>query len=229
MSHQGDAVKRPALAARLTPGNIMTATTQTHWQSVHTTKPLEAVSWFQGEPAPSLAMIAAAGVGAAAAVVDIGAGASSLVDRLHWAGFHRLSVLDVSSGALDVARNRLGIGAEAINWIVSDVTAWSPTVDAYDLWHDRAVFHFLVTEPERQAYLAALNAGLRSGGYLVMATFAPTGPEQCSGLPVRRYSADALCAALGPEFQRIESKAETHRTPGGGEQDFTWGLFRKRG
>ncbi|MES2340291.1 MAG: class I SAM-dependent methyltransferase [Pseudomonadota bacterium] len=206
----------------------MTSTTQAHWQTVHTTRASDAVSWFQGEPAPSLALIAAAGVGAGASVVDVGGGASSLVDRLQWAGFRRLSVLDISSGALDVARARLGAEAQAIDWIVSDVTAWSPAVNAYDLWHDRAVFHFLVTEPERQAYLGALNAGLRGGGYLILATFAPTGPEQCSGLPVRRYSADDLCVILGPEFQRIESKAETHLTPGGGRQDFTWGLFRKR-
>jgi SAM-dependent methyltransferase len=206
----------------------MADTRTDHWQTVYTTKPAETVSWFQGEAAPSLAMIAAAGVGAEAAIIDIGAGASTLVDRLLWAGFHDLTALDVSAQALAVSQARLGDRATAVDWIAADLTAWSPAAHRYDLWHDRAVFHFLTDEIERHAYRAALSRALRPGGQAILATFAPTGPERCSGLPVQRYSAEALAREFGDNFELVASAAETHHTPAGGAQDFTWCRLRKR-
>lgn len=199
-----------------------------HWQTVYATKAAETVSWFQGEAAPSLAMIAATGAGAPAAIIDIGAGASTLIDRLLWAGFHDLTALDVSSQALAVSQARLGDQAASVEWIVADLTAWSPAAQRYDLWHDRAVFHFLVEDSERRAYRAALVKALRDGGHVILATFAPTGPECCSGLPVQRYSAEALARELGEDFDLVAAAQQTHHTPAGGAQDFTWCRLRKR-
>lgn len=206
----------------------MADTRTDHWQTVYATKATETVSWFQGEATPSLAMIAAAGAGAHAAVIDIGAGASTLIDRLLWAGFHDLTALDVSAQALAVSQARLGDLAAAPSWIVADLTAWSPEAHRYDLWHDRAVFHFLVDDSERRAYRAALTRALRPGGQVILATFAPSGPERCSGLPVRRYSAEALAREFSEDFDLVAAATQTHHTPAGGEQDFTWCRLRKR-
>lgn len=198
-----------------------------HWERVYTTKAADAVSWFQQEPLPSLDMIAAAGVGPDAAIVDIGGGASLLVDRLLDRGFTRLTVLDVSEHALALSKTRLGARAGRIAWVVHDATSWEPPPDAFALWHDRAVFHFLVDADDRHGYLRALDRGLAPGGFAVFATFAPSGPEQCSGLPVRRYSAATLQATLGPGYELIKTAPETHTTPAGNRQDFVWCLFRK--
>lgn len=202
--------------------------TREHWETVYGSKPSAAVSWFQSEPAPSLVMIAKAGVGPDAAVEDVGGGASTLVDQLLDQGFGRLSVLDVSGQALAVAKTRLGERAGRIAWLVQDITAWSPPPDSIDLWHDRAVFHFLVEPAAREAYLRALRRGLKAGGHAILATFALDGPERCSGLPVQRYAPETLAVALGPQFELIDAGAETHQTPGGAAQNFTWTLFRKK-
>lgn len=204
------------------------STTREHWETVYGSKPSDAVSWFQSEPAPSLAMIAKAGVGPDAAVVDVGGGASTLVDHLLDQGFGRLSVLDVSGQALAVAKTRLGERAGRIAWLVQDITVWSPPPDSIDLWHDRAVFHFLVEPAAREAYLRALRQGLKAGGHAILATFALDGPERCSGLPVQRYSPESLAVALGPQFELIDARSETHHTPWGAVQSFTWTLFRKK-
>lgn len=201
--------------------------TQEHWEQVYGSKAPETVSWFQPEPSPSLAMIDEAGMDAGAAVIDVGAGASTLVDHLLDSGFRDISVLDVSSQALAAAKTRLGERAALVNWLVEDITTWRPTTAAFDLWHDRAVFHFLIDEAHRQAYLRALERALRPGGHVILATFALDGPERCSGLPVRRYSPQTLKAVLGPHFELIDARPETHLTPGGGSQNFVWCLFRK--
>lgn len=205
----------------------MSDTPQEHWDGVYAARAPDAVSWFQSEPAPSLRMIAAAGIGHDDAVIDIGGGASNLVDRLLARGYRQITVLDICVQALAVAKARLGRRSVSVDWLVTDITSWAPPVATFDLWHDRAVFHFLVEKADRQAYLRALNRALRPDGYVVLAAFAPTGPDRCSGLPVQRYSPELLAAVLGASFQLIAARTKTHLTPGGVSQDFVWCLFRK--
>jgi trans-aconitate methyltransferase len=199
---------------------------QQHWQAVYRTKTPTEVSWFQSSPEPSLAMIGQTGLGAGSRVIDVGGGASSLVDRLLDEGF-AVTVLDIADSALEAARSRLGPRAQAVTWIAADITEWRPAA-GFDLWHDRAVFHFLTEPGQRASYKAALRAGLAPSGWLVMGAFAPNGPERCSGLPVRRWSTPELAAELGEDFQLIQSAEEVHQTPSGGAQAFTWALFRRR-
>jgi hypothetical protein len=204
----------------------MSSARQEHWDHVYATKRADKVSWFQDEPAPSLAMIAAAGIGHDDAIVDVGGGASVLVDRLLDDGYSNLTVLDVSPTGLEASRARLASRSERITWVVQDVVAWQPSQGAFKLWHDRAVFHFLTDDADRRGYLRALDLGLQQGGYLILAPFAPTGPERCSGLPVQRYSGQTMQATLGPGYRLIEEQPQTHLTPAGNRQDFTWCLFR---
>jgi SAM-dependent methyltransferase len=198
-----------------------------HWDTVYRTKSADSVSWYQPSPDASLAAIARAGVGQSAAIIDIGGGASLLVDRLLGQGFTDISVLDTAAPALDIVRNRIGAAAANVDFIVADITHWIPQ-RRYAVWHDRAVFHFLTSDDDRVAYRRALDAGLAPGGFLILATFAADGPEKCSGLPVRRHDPAALAAAVGPGFEIIDTWREAHQTPGGSIQPFTWGLFRKR-
>jgi hypothetical protein len=198
-----------------------------HWDAVYATRPADAVSWFQHDPAPSLAMIAAAGIVPSDPLIDVGGGASLLVDRLLDAGYGHVSVLDIAASGLALARARLGGRASRVAWLVEDATRWQPSAGAFRLWHDRAVFHFLVDAADRAGYRRALDRGLHPDGFVVLATFAPTGPERCSGLPVCRYSAGALAAELGSSYRLIETRPETHLTPSGRAQDFTWCLFRR--
>jgi len=197
-----------------------------HWEGVYTTKAADAVSWFQSSPELSLRMIDQTGVQPPAAVVDVGGGASMLVDELVRRGF-RVTVLDIAAAALAVSRDRLGRAAETVGWHVGSVTEWQPEGE-YDLWHDRAVFHFLTDEKDREKYRQVLLRALRPGGFLVVATFAEDGPERCSGLPVRRYSATELAAELGGDFMQINSDREVHHTPWGSDQSFTWAVFQRR-
>lgn len=198
---------------------------QAHWQSVYTTKSADAVSWFQPSPEPSLKMIEAVGLAPPAKVIDVGGGASALVDALVARGFS-VTVLDIAESALAVARNRLGTSAAKVDWQVADITVWRPTAQ-FDLWHDRAVFHFLTAPEDRKAYLAAMDKGLAADGVAIIATFAEDGPDRCSGLPVRRYSAESLAAELGPGFRLVEQARETHVTPWHAPQSFTWTAFRR--
>jgi ubiquinone/menaquinone biosynthesis C-methylase UbiE len=200
---------------------------QQHWDRVYETKRADEVSWFQHEPSPSLAMIAASGIGRDDPIIDVGGGASVLVDRLLDAGYTNVTVLDVSEAGIDVARARLGGRRDRVAWLVQDIVAWQPPQAAFTLWHDRAVLHFLVEEADREAYLRVLDRGLRKGGFAIIAPFAPTGPEKCSGLPVRRYSGAMLREMLGPGYRLVEERPQTHVTPWGSRQDFTWCLFRK--
>ena len=198
-----------------------------HWEGVYGAKSADGVSWFEREPATSLEMIAATGLGPDAALIDVGGGASTLVDRLLAEGYRHVTVLDVSGRALAIAKARLGPIADAVDWLVADITAWTPPPNAFEVWHDRAVFHFMVTEADRKAYVRALTRSLRSGGYAIIATFALTGPERCSGLAVQRYCPETLQAALGSGFTLIDAEPQTHTTPTGTSQDFVWCLFRK--
>jgi SAM-dependent methyltransferase len=200
--------------------------TRSHWEKIYTTKAETAVSWYQPHSLRSLELIAAAVPDPAAAIVDIGGGASGLVDDLLARGYTDLTVLDVSEAALAKSRVRLGGDASKVAWLAADITEWHPP-RAYDVWHDRAVFHFL-TEPEPQAaYLAALRAGTAIGSAVIMATFALDGPDSCSGLPVQRYSAETLAARLGPAFSLVQQAEETHETPWGSQQKFSYAGFQR--
>lgn len=198
----------------------------THWEGVYSSKGETEVGWFQESPVPSLDMMTRAGIGAGASVIDVGGGASRLVDALLERGFGKITVLDLSQAALARARARLGARAETVDWIVADVTTWTPP-RLFDLWHDRAAFHFLTDEPSRAAYVATLRRALRPGGQAIIATFALDGPERCSGLPIVRYDGESLACVLGPGFERVESVDHLHRTPGGFEQRFQFSLFRR--
>lgn len=196
-----------------------------HWHKVYTDKRPEDVSWYQATPAQSLAALERFGAAPSQALIDIGGGASTLVDALLARGWNDLTVLDIAAPALAAAQARLGAAADAVTWIAADITAWQPP-RRYDIWHDRAVFHFLTAPEQRAAYVRALDAGLAPGGLIVIATFAPDGPEKCSGLPVERYDAAQLAAALGPQFRLEASWQDTHLTPWCSPQAFTWCVLR---
>lgn len=199
-----------------------------HWEQVYQARQHDEVSWYQAHPATSLRFIEASGLPRDAPIVDVGGGASRLVDCLLERGFNDLTVIDVAPSALQQARARLGERADGVDWIEADVTAFSPS-RRYHLWHDRAVFHFLVTDEARAAYLAALRAGLAPGGTLVLAAFATGGPRRCSGLPVRQYDGPTLCAEFGDEFELLDATRTVHHTPGDIEQLFAWFRLRRRG
>ena len=198
-----------------------------HWQAIYGAGPEESLGWFQESPTLSLMLIRAAGVGPDARIIDVGGGASRLVDCLLERGHAHLSVLDIAAPALDRARARLGRRAERVDWVIADVTTWTPPAP-FDLWHDRAVFHFLTDAADRRRYRATLAAALRSGGHAIIATFAADGPERCSGLPVRRYGPKMLAAELGEAFVLDESRHEDHITPGGLVQKYIYCRFRRR-
>ena len=201
---------------------------RTHWDATYTAKDETAVSWFQPAPERSLDLIGRCAPARTAGILDVGGGASRLVDRLLAGGWSDVSVLDISAVALDKAKARL-VAADAarVGWIVADATAWDPP-RRWDLWHDRAVFHFLTETHAQDAYLERLRRALVPGGAVVMATFAPTGPEKCSGLPVRRYDAAGLAERLGADYELVAQASETHVTPWGSTQDFAYAAFRRR-
>jgi SAM-dependent methyltransferase len=190
-----------------------------HWDAVYSTKAPDQVSWYQARPEISLGLIERAGKGRGARLVDVGGGASRLVDLLLDAGLNRLTVLDLSEVALEKARARLGSRASLVDWVVADATRWRPP-GTFDVWHDRAVFHFLVDSEQRHRYLATISAALSPGAQAVMGTFASDGPERCSGLPVARYEPESLAQELGPGFRLVENLHEEHRTPSGKMQRF---------
>ncbi len=192
---------------------------QAHWQSVYQNKEESEVSWFQERPASSIRLIERTGFDHAARIIDIGGGASRLVDYLLDLGYVDVTVLDVAEAALAKARTRLGSRAENAQWLVTDVTRWRP-ISVFGIWHDRAVFHFLVEAKDRKAYGAAMAAAVSTGGQAIVGTFALDGPERCSGLPVRRYDTKGLEAEFAPWFHTVETFAEDHVTPAGKTQKF---------
>ncbi|NOY93143.1 MAG: class I SAM-dependent methyltransferase [Deltaproteobacteria bacterium] len=198
-----------------------------HWEHVHESKSPQEVSWIQEHPKLSLALIERAGIGLDAAILDVGGGVSHLVDHLLERGHSSISVLDISAAALEHTRTRLGDRAQQVSFLVGDALEVELPQDL-QLWHDRAVFHFL-TEPQARArYAKRLVRCLAPGGYALMATFAEDGPERCSGLPTMRYSAEALHAELGVDaFERVAEEREVHHTPWGGEQRFQYLLLRR--
>jgi trans-aconitate methyltransferase len=209
------------------PGAAMPDRT-THWQNVYATKGEADVSWFQDSPTISLDMIRAAHPDHGAAIIDIGGGASRLVDRLRQDGYRDLTVLDLSANALEAARKRIGPAASTVDWIVADATTWRPA-KAYDVWHDRAAFHFLTDPYDRAAYVERLRSAIAPGGHVIIATFAPDGPEKCSGLPVQRHDSASLAAELGPGFELVETRSEMHQTPWNSTQAFQFSRFRRQG
>jgi SAM-dependent methyltransferase len=199
---------------------------QAHWEDVYTRKGENEVSWFQKNPTLSLELIAQVGATSASAIIDMGAGASRLVDNLIDRGFDDVTVLDLSEAALEAAKARLGNRADQVHWIVADATVWEPH-RAYDIWHDRAAFHFLTEESDRAAYLARLERAVKVGGYAIIATFALDGPERCSGLPVMRYDPASLGQIFGPAFQLADTRRHAHATPWGSDQSFQFSVFRR--
>lgn len=199
---------------------------QEHWNEVYRTKAPSAVSWYQPAPEPSLRVLERFEVPNSASLIDVGGGASSLVDCLIERGWSDLTVLDIAAPALEVAKARLGASAKHVKWEVADITEWTPD-RTFDVWHDRAVFHFLTSPDQQEAYRRALEAGVATHGLVIMATFAPDGPERCSGLPVQRYDAAMLSEALGPAFRLVDNWREEHTTPGGSKQAFNWCVFQR--
>lgn len=194
---------------------------KTHWQNVYQEKSPLDVSWYQKEPSLSLGLIRKSGVRHDDAIIDVGGGASLLVDYLCEAGYTNLSVLDISGNALASSKKRLGGLAERIAWFEADITEFSPP-HSFALWHDRAVFHFLTEKTDRAKYVTALKQGLEPGGHLVVAAFAIGGPEKCSGLTIEQYDAPKLLHELGEGFRLLEEQAELHMTPANKEQAFMY-------
>ncbi|MEJ2344800.1 MAG: class I SAM-dependent methyltransferase [Gammaproteobacteria bacterium] len=197
-----------------------------HWEQIYATRSPEEVSWYQADPRSSLCLIEDTGVGRDDPLIDVGGGASTLVDRLLEAGYGRLAVLDISAAALDRARKRLGDRAQRVEWLQADITEFVAP-HPFRLWHDRAVFHFLTDLADQRRYVRNLETALAPGGHLIIATFAIGGPEKCSGLPIVQYDAERLSAVLGSNFMLEETFTEVHHTPGGADQKFAFFRLRK--
>lgn len=198
-----------------------------HWEQVYTSKTIDSVSWYQPHAELSLRLIDSIGLSSSASIIDVGGGASTLTDDLLERGYSNVTVLDLSGAALAATKARLGERSKQVTWMEADVTRAQLPREAFDLWHDRAVFHFLTEAGDRAAYLRNVYHSVRAGGHAIVATFAEDGPTRCSGLPVMRYSADELYAAFGENYRRLACEKESHRTPGGAEQRFTWCCFLK--
>ena len=199
-----------------------------HWELVYTSKPADTVSWYQEHAEQSLRLIRATGVPLTASIIDVGGGASTLVDDLLQVGYRALTVLDLSPTALAAAQKRLGSRSSAAQWIEANITDATLPLHAYDIWHDRAVFHFLTSPQDRHAYVEAVLRAVKPRGHVIVGTFAVDGPTQCSGLPVMRYSADSLHAEFGAAFRLIRHDEEEHHTPSGAVQKFVYCYWRKR-
>jgi SAM-dependent methyltransferase len=195
---------------------------RTHWEKIYGTKAPEAVSWYRRHLETSLALIQRTAAAQTASIIDVGGGESTLVDDLLAHGFRNLTVLDVSQTAIDVTRKRLGPAAERIHWLVADITRAALEPCAYDVWHDRAVFHFLTAPEARAAYVRQVARSVKPGGHVIVSTFGPEGPAKCSGLDVVRYDANSLHDQFGATFRLIESSKELHQTPFGTTQQFLY-------
>lgn len=198
-----------------------------HWDTVYLNRLAHEVSWYQVRPETTLQLINKLGIQPTDALIDVGGGASSLVDHLVAHGFTNLTVLDIATAALEAVKQRLGPLASQVNWLAGDITKLK-IAGPYRLWHDRAVFHFLTEPADRQAYRETLISAVPAGNHAIVATFAEDGPERCSNLPVCRYSPEQLAAEMGAGFELIESLRETHVTPAQGKQSFIYCCFRRR-
>ena len=203
----------------------MNTSRKAHWENVYSTKESVSVSWYQPVPEKSLELIRSAGVALQDPILDVGGGASTLVDNLLDAGFQDVSVLDIASSAFKQAHARLGAAANLVTWIEADVTGFEPS-RAYAVWHDRAVFHFLTNAADRDRYLDALRKALQPRGHFLLATFGEKGPTRCSGLEVQRYSIEMLKALLEPEYRLCMYEIEEHRTPMGAPQEFLYSRWQ---
>ena len=199
---------------------------KSHWENVYATKAPDTVSWYRPHLETSLTLIEKVAPGRSASIIDVGGGESTLVDDLLSRGYQNITVLDVSPTAIEVTKRRLGSAADRVHWITGDITKLDLPADAYDLWHDRAVFHFLRTIEERAAYVRQVAKSVRSGKNILVSTFGPEGPVKCSGLEVVRYDETSLHAEFGVQFQLLESSKELHETPFGSTQQFLYCLCR---
>jgi len=198
-----------------------------HWEHIYETKSPTQVSWYQEHAQLSLQFIQKTGVGKTDHIIDVGGGASTLVDDLLTTGFQHITVLDISATALKQARERLGARAADVDWIEADITRADLPHQAYDVWHDRAVFHFLTQADGRQQYIKTVRHAVRRGGHVIVGTFASDGPDHCSGLEVMRYNPASLHNEFGAGFELLDSARETHRTPFGTGQKFIYCYCRK--
>ena len=201
---------------------------QAHWNAVYTSRAPTELSWYQSQPTRSLELLEQLGAGPGTAIIDVGGGASTLVDALLDRGANNLSVLDISRAALEHAQARLGARSASVTWIEGDITNMELPERAYDVWHDRAVYHFLTSADDRHRYAEVAASALRSGGAAIIATFAPQGPTRCSGLDVVRYDSEQLAREFGNRFLLERSVDELHRTPSGSTQAFTYTILRHR-
>lgn len=198
-----------------------------HWEKVYTTKEADNVSWFQAHAELSMRLIRESCPRRDAAIIDVGGGASTLVDELLDDGYPNVTVLDLSSAALAESRRRLGVRGETVRWMEADITCAEFEPHSFDLWHDRAVFHFLTTKKDRIAYVRQVLQAVKPGGHVIMATFGGDGPSQCSGLPVMRYAPDELHAEFGDAFTLLAHEEQLHHTPFGTDQQFVYCMCRK--
>lgn len=203
-------------------------TSKEHWETVYATRAATDVSWFQPHAERSLQLMRDAGVPKSAAIIDVGGGASTLVDDLLADGFEDVTVIDIADAALATSRARLGAACDRARWIAANVLEYAFAREAYDVWHDRAAFHFLTRVDDRRAYVQAAHRAVRPGGHAIVATFAEDGPTRCSGLPVMRYDAAALSAEFRPYFAPTRSAREIHRTPAGTAQSFVYCTLRRQ-
>jgi 2-polyprenyl-3-methyl-5-hydroxy-6-metoxy-1,4-benzoquinol methylase len=199
---------------------------RSHWENIYAAKAPNAVSWYRSHLETSLELIEKVAPTRSPAIIDVGGGESTLVDDLVGRGYQNVSVLDVSSAAINFTKKRLGLMADSVDWIISDITTADLPANAYDVWHDRAVFHFLTTPEQRAAYVRQVRKAVKSGGHVLVSTFGAEGPTKCSGLEVVRYDAESLHAEFGVRFQLLESVKELHETPFGTTQQFLYCLCR---
>ena len=204
---------------------MTTTDRKTHWEHIYQTRPSDEVSWFQPTPALSLELIEQCNLTPKDSIVDVGGGASKLVDHLIKAGYQSITVLDIARAALEVARSRLGEAANRVDWLEADATDFQLAHQVH-LWHDRAVFHFLIQANDRHAYIANVKKTLLPGGHLIIAAFAPEGPKKCSNLDIVQYDSRKISVELGHAFELQQTRQETHKTPAGADQQFNYFLFR---
>ena len=196
--------------------------TRTHWEKIYAEKAPTQLSWYRPHLETSLALIQQTGTGPSASIIDVGAGESTLVDDLLARGYCNLTVLDISQAAIAACKRRLDDAAERVRWLVADITEAELEPSSYDVWHDRAVFHFLIAAADRRAYVRQMARSVRCGGHVVVSAFGPEGPTRCSGLDVVRYDAASLHAEFGASFRLISSSRHLHETPFGTTQQFLY-------